>query len=253
MSSKNDAIQSKCESTQYVAGGRLIGSATKTSSTEVPTERDPLLLRVSNFNLYYSNTQVIIRTRCKLPETVQQNYHSQHRYHSGDGQQVMWSGKLQPSRGSRSDPSTFPQRQAHLDCVFNSTDSTYEIYIENENDNDSHQMTRSGCSENSQQSRRDNQHFVTDKLQQYYNKKANRFFSGTQTSHDPELLDIPTEIFAVRRAALTVFDPLTYTWVSNNFILTALLLLIFVSFVIITYPLINILMCPDIRTDIQRT
>lgn len=54
-----------------------------------------------------------------------------------------------------------------------------------------------------------------DYRQQYYNERANRILGegqGGSGAEPPPLLELPEEIFAVRKAALTVLDPLTYTW-----------------------------------------
>lgn len=69
------------------------------------------------------------------------------------------------------------------------------------------------------------QHALSDR-QQYYNNRANRLLQQSTNSPDrpsalspsngfPQpLLEVPDEIFAVRMAALTVLEPLTYAWVS---------------------------------------
>jgi len=54
-----------------------------------------------------------------------------------------------------------------------------------------------------------------DRLHQYYNERANRIFS--ETSHQPAsssvpLMEVSAEILAVRKSALRVYLPLTYTW-----------------------------------------
>ncbi len=54
-----------------------------------------------------------------------------------------------------------------------------------------------------------------DRLQQYYNERANRIFSDVDSSNDEPLVEVNQEIMAVRRSALTVYQPLTYTWVST--------------------------------------
>mmetsp|Transcript_62012 Transcript_62012/g.72516 ORF Transcript_62012/g.72516 Transcript_62012/m.72516 type:complete len:610 (+) Transcript_62012:285-2114(+) len=63
-----------------------------------------------------------------------------------------------------------------------------------------------------------NQQHVVDR-QQYYNERANRHqhdqenaetIPGRPTSNP--LLEVPEDIYTVRRAALTVLEPLTYTW-----------------------------------------
>ncbi len=68
---------------------------------------------------------------------------------------------------------------------------------------------------NSLQSRRDRERGGDgDRLQQYYNERANRIFSDVDSSNDEPLVEVNQEIMAVRRSALTVYEPLTYTWVS---------------------------------------
>lgn len=67
-----------------------------------------------------------------------------------------------------------------------------------------------------------------DLRQQYYNERANRILGDEHLGEGgpPQpLLELPEEIYAVRKAALTVLDPLTYTWlvVTVGFSLSVLL------------------------------
>jgi hypothetical protein len=55
-----------------------------------------------------------------------------------------------------------------------------------------------------------------DRLHQYYNERANRIFSESpQPASNVPLMEVSAEIYAVRKSALSVYEPLTYTWVST--------------------------------------
>lgn len=50
--------------------------------------------------------------------------------------------------------------------------------------------------------------------QQYYNERANRLLGDGMAVEQPSYFaEVPEEIYAVRKAALTVLEPLTYTWI----------------------------------------
>lgn len=52
-----------------------------------------------------------------------------------------------------------------------------------------------------------------DRLHQYYNERANRIFSEMpQPASNLPLVEVSAEIMAVRKSALRVYEPLTYTW-----------------------------------------
>lgn len=59
---------------------------------------------------------------------------------------------------------------------------------------------------------RDRQRARTDKLHEYYNERAKSIFSEKNQREEP-LVEVSSEIMAVRRGALKVFEPLTYAWV----------------------------------------
>ena len=66
-----------------------------------------------------------------------------------------------------------------------------------------------------------------DRLHQYYNEQANRIFSEqpARTAADEPINGVSEEIMAVRRSALSVYEPLTYTWVSFLFFMQYVLCL----------------------------
>mmetsp|Transcript_10329 Transcript_10329/g.14607 ORF Transcript_10329/g.14607 Transcript_10329/m.14607 type:complete len:589 (+) Transcript_10329:102-1868(+) len=178
----------------------------------VKTERDPLLPPPALSS--YTLSTGTIRERRKSPSMPTQENHSQqniHSQHSHQGQMVMQSDRSQSFPGTRSDPSSFPQIPISSEQRLSADSSSYEIYT----DNDS--STRAGRSQRrarrqSRRRRSNGRRNGADNLHQYYNDRANRIFSGAQSEGESSLLDVPEEIIAVRRAALTVFDPLTYTW-----------------------------------------
>lgn len=107
----------------------------------------------------------------------------------------------------------------------NSTDSAYDSQIENDNASRASQSMRSNRSMRSLRSTRSNrsnrsersrrniasaENRYAESMHQYYNDRANRILSDGAS--DMNLLDVPAEIYAVRRAALTVLHPLTHTW-----------------------------------------
>jgi len=50
--------------------------------------------------------------------------------------------------------------------------------------------------------------------QQYYNERANGLLGDNSAAEQPGYYaEVPEEIYAVRKAALTVLEPLTYTWI----------------------------------------
>ncbi len=59
-----------------------------------------------------------------------------------------------------------------------------------------------------------------DRLHQYYNERANRIFADensrrkNKNSKEDPLVEVNQEVMAVRKSALTVYEPLAYTWVS---------------------------------------
>ena len=113
-------------------------------------------------------------------------------------------------------------------------DASYEMYTDNDNgvgnDNDignnSSRPIRSLRSIRSAKSQRESKFSRTfsdgrnndergDRLHQYYNERANRIFSEPpQPASDEPLVEVSEDILAVRKSALRVYEPLTYTWVS---------------------------------------
>lgn len=55
------------------------------------------------------------------------------------------------------------------------------------------------------------------RLQRYYNERANRIFSEDNTRDEENaqpFVEVSNQVLNVRKNALSVYDPLTYTWVS---------------------------------------
>jgi hypothetical protein len=107
--------------------------------------------------------------------------------------------------------------------------ASYEMYNDNDIDNSSRPIRslRSLRSAKSQREAKFSRTFSDgrnhnddrgDRLHQYYNERANRIFSEPpQPASDEPLVEVSEEILAVRKSALRVYDPLTYTWVSTLF------------------------------------
>ena len=54
----------------------------------------------------------------------------------------------------------------------------------------------------------------TDRLHDYYNERAQSIFSE-RSQRDAPLMGVSPEILSIRKRALSVYEPLTYTWVSS--------------------------------------
>lgn len=99
--------------------------------------------------------------------------------------------------------------------------SSYEIFNES-NDNNlrsarsirSQQLSRGTLRTFSERERQLHGRTGTDRLQEYYNERARTIFSE-QNHNDEPLVEVSPEILAVRRSALRVYEPLTYTWVGH--------------------------------------
>jgi len=177
-------------------------SLSEPAFSEGETETEPLL----------SSHSATLRGRNRT--STQYKYRlGQHgtKYQSIDGQPAMQGGTSQSTRGI-SGPQSFSQlsgRGAINDSV---ESSSYEIY------NDTNRSDiRAARSHRSQQSRRSRTFSEgpygagADHLHQYYNERANRIFSDN-TPAEPPLLEVSAAVINVRKGALTVFNPLTHTW-----------------------------------------
>jgi len=146
----------------------------------------------------------------------------------------MGRGTYQSSRSGRSQPSR--QQQPHIPALpggsdaCDSTESSYDNYhreIRADHSRSSGSFSgrnssrsrsprgrrreRSFSSQNSVISLQKNQSF--DHRQQYYNERAVRLLGDESANGEPPpLLEVPEEIYAVRKAALTVLQPLTHAW-----------------------------------------
>ena len=190
---------------------------------QVATERDPLLL--SSPSGYNSNSISTIRER--RPATAsptgssRTNQPKQRYYRSRSSPAMRNNGISHSGEGETSVPSrSYDQGQ-----VASGGTSSYDIYNENSHNGKPIRSLRSIRSNRSQQmsrgslatrthSERDNPrpYGGTDKLHDYYNERAKSIFD--EQNHQEELLvDISPEVMAVRRSALKVYEPLTYTWV----------------------------------------
>ena len=102
--------------------------------------------------------------------------------------------------------------------------ASYEMYNDNDNSSRPIRSLRSLRSAKSQREAKFSRTFSDgrnndergDRLHQYYNERANRIFSEPpQPASAEPLVEVSEEILAVRKSALRVYDPLTYTWVST--------------------------------------
>ena len=99
--------------------------------------------------------------------------------------------------------------------------ASYEIYESNDNVRSMRSIRTIRSAKSQQMSRgsirtfseRDRQYGRTDKLHDYYNERAKTIFSEHNQRHEP-LVEVSHEVLAVRKKALKVYKPMTFTWVS---------------------------------------
>ena len=197
----------------------------------IATEREPL---IKSLQPGYSGTSEIRerRSRTRSPTLYTQQYHSDQEIYNVDRSQNhrAMSRPTRLNTAKTSDLSEIPSLgrvpPSYGDDGDGEVDASYEMYTDNDNLN---RPVRSIRSIKSAKSHRDSRFGRTfsdgrnptssrtngDKLHQYYNDHANRIFSEQPSKPDEPINGVSDEILAVRRSALTVYEPLTYTWVSR--------------------------------------
>lgn len=125
----------------------------------------------------------------------------------------MVRGKISSSRsGIRhlSDQQTIPSLpgESNQFGTYDSTDSSYEFY-----DHNGIRSVRSSRSGGDRSRRSGASSSRSSYRQQYLSDRANKPLSENQgPAEPPALLEVPQEIYAVRKAALSVLSPLTFCW-----------------------------------------
>jgi len=176
-------------------------SVSESAFSEGATETEPLLSPHSATLRGRNRTSTQYKNRLGQQAT---------KYQSIDGQSSMQGGTSQSS-GGISGPQSFPQLSARGAIDDSGGETSYEIY--NDTNRSDVQAARSHRSQHSRKSRTfsEGQYAGTDHLHQYYNERANRIFSDS-TPAEPPLLEVSAAVINVRKGALTVFNPLTHTW-----------------------------------------
>lgn len=189
---------------------------------DTPSEEiDPLL---SSCQSYYSSEIVrsgdSLRANDVKPSPID-NYHSAMSDHAEDNQQRFDLNEITAS--SNQSLSTLPAvNKSRTDDMETGTIS-YELYTDENNSLNrpisSAKSIRSLTTENQSRtlsnSFSEGMHSATNRMHQYYDARANRIFSeSSQRYHQDPLNDTRAEILAIRKSALTVYEPLTYVWVS---------------------------------------
>jgi len=192
-------------------------------TTVTATERDPLILSSPPGYSGASNIRER-RSRTTSPalHTQQQQYHSDQV--TQKDMSIHKPSNLNPGRIN----SSFAELpgSGRVPPPLDEADTSYEIYSENDNINRPVRSIRSIRSARSQRDSRFNRTFSDgrygsagegggDRLHQYYNERANRIFSDSPSNDEP-LVEVSDEIMTVRKSALKVYEPLTYTWVSSE-------------------------------------
>jgi len=183
---------------------------------KVATERDHLLLS-SPPGYNSSNSSIRERRPATAPSTVDNasgNRNNNKKHHSS---LAMRSGGT--SLSAEGESASVPSRSYDHEQVVSGGTSSYEIYNENTDNIRSFRSARSIRSMRSQQmsrgsrtfSEKDRQYARADKLHDYYNERAKTIFSEQSHREEP-LVEVSPEVLAVRKNALKVYEPLTYTW-----------------------------------------
>jgi len=190
---------------------RFSGSISENIFPEVATERDPLLLSSPSTLRGRNRSSTQYKHRLGQGPTE---------YQSVDGHLAMQGNTSQISHGSLGPQST-PQLSLSQGNFLDSADSSYDIY------SDRNSGIRTARSTRSQQSKRSKTRTFSEgnygranRLHDYYNERANRILSDNAPA-EPALLEVSPGVIRVRKGALTVFIPLTHTWlvVSGGFVL----------------------------------
>ena len=178
------------------------------------TERDPLLLSPQP---RYSDTSNI---RERRPRTTSQSptLHDQDYYSIQEIEKRKSIDRNMDHAERRTAPYSELQVSGRVPPPYDDEpNASYEMYNENDNRNRPIRSLRSIRSARSQReatrvSRTFSDGRRGERLHQYYNERARRIFSEPST--DEPLVEVSSEIMAVRKSALAVYEPLTYTWVS---------------------------------------
>lgn len=189
-------------------------------ANHVATERDPLLVSAppTGYNSSASGSSIRERRTATAPtSTASYKASSDQKYHKSHPPLAMRSSGTSFSGDGES--TSVPSRSYDHDQVTSGGTSSYEIYHENNDNIRSFRSTRSMRSMRSQQmsrgsrtfSEKDRQYNSSDKLHDYYNERAKTIFSEQNHREEP-LVEVSPEVLAVRKNALRVYEPLTYTW-----------------------------------------
>ncbi len=200
-------------------------------AAQVATERDPLLLSSPSTGYNSSGSSIRERRPATAPSSTTLNSAgSNQKYHKSHSSLAMRSSgtSLSAEGESTSVPSRSYDHEQDEQVVSGGT-SSYEIYHENNDNIRSFRSTRSIRSMRSQQMSRgsrtfaekDRQYARADKLHDYYNERAKTIFSEQNQREEP-LVEVSPEVVAVRKNALKVYEPLTYTWVSHAVLVTVM-------------------------------
>lgn len=177
------------------------------------------------------------RRASKSPSSQHQHFHQHHnasnQLQSGDP--PMGRGQQEPSHSGQSGDYEDHAPPIQHNNTYESTDSPYDDASHRSSAQRSGDRTFSSQTGLDRSSGREAPHpdmrqQFGDYRQQYYNERANRILGEGQVGGEPPppLLgfgELSEEVFSVRRAALSVLDPLTYTWlvVTVGFSLSVLL------------------------------
>jgi len=215
------------------------GSANSSISAQQATERDPLLTS-SILNTQKNKASISKAGSLQNTEQTIGNRGTVRSRHNTQKNQVQV--KQQSSQPDITDPSMGVKRsssqsgRSHSHLQETSSEATYDS---NESYNLYNNHGNSPLDSTSSVSRspswRQNRSFASqtskcrhsvDYRQQYYNVRGNRLLRENSIPLDsPTFIEVPEEVYTVRKAALTVLEPLTYTWLifAVGFSLTTIL------------------------------
>lgn len=199
------------------------GSRNQREHHTTVTDRDPLILfSPAGYSGTSNNRERLSTSKSPMPDTQQ--------FHSDKETNMTQTTTVRPARSNKEpEDGEVPSLGRIPPSYGDDPVASYEMYSENDNLNNSRSVRsmRSIRSIKSAKSQRDSRFARTfpdgptqndrsngDRLHQYYNEQANRIFSEQPTTADEPINGVSDEIMAVRKSALTVYEPLTYTWVS---------------------------------------
>lgn len=187
----------------------------------VASEADPLLLS-SPSTSYNSNSSTIRERRTSRTSSPNFNNNSdQQFFYKPDSSLAM--GDVEASHSAEREGQNYQSRS--YDQETEVRPSCYEASHESNDDVDHARSLRSLRSARSYQmskggsyrafSERERNPGRTDRLHEYYIERAKSIFSEKNHRDEP-LMDVNPQVLAIRKEALKVFEPLTYTWVSST-------------------------------------